>query len=232
MFQLSHPYVTTGKSIALSMHCFFFFHFLSSFLHYCIYLSNLPAVMQADSASGATDAAVNETEWLLPSCCLVVIVTMLLLGRKVPWGQGIFLPCSVIPVLLCSFLLRVMTFLAGWVWNVSAVIWTSLVAQTLKNLPVMQETWVQSLGWENPWRREWQPTPVFLPGKPRGERSLAGYSPWDCRASWSRLASCVTLHRWCSYTVPQSPYLKSEGKSQHPAIPLVSYCCYNKTPQT
>ena len=28
------------------------------------------------------------------------------------------------------------------------------------------------------WRREWQPTPVFLPGKPHGQRSLAGYSPW------------------------------------------------------
>ena len=47
MFQLSHPYVTTGKSVALSLHCFFFFPFLSSFLHYCIYLSNLPAVSTA-----------------------------------------------------------------------------------------------------------------------------------------------------------------------------------------
>ena len=28
----------------------------------------------------------------------------------------------------------------------------------------MQEAWVQSMGWEDPWRREWQPTPVFLPG--------------------------------------------------------------------
>ena len=28
------------------------------------------------------------------------------------------------------------------------------------------------------WRREWQPTPVFLPGKFHGQRSLAGYSPW------------------------------------------------------
>ena len=37
------------------------------------------------------------------------------------------------------------------------------VAQTVKNLPAMQETWVQSLCWEDPWRREWQPTPVFLP---------------------------------------------------------------------
>ena len=28
-----------------------------------------------------------------------------------------------------------------------------------------------------PWRRKWLPTPVFLPGKPHGQRSLAGYSP-------------------------------------------------------
>ena len=42
-------------------------------------------------------------------------------------------------------------------------------------------TWVQSLGREDPWRREWQPTPVFLPGESRGQRSLAGYNPWDCR---------------------------------------------------
>ena len=28
-----------------------------------------------------------------------------------------------------------------------------------------------------PWRRAWQPTPVFLPGKSHGQRSLAGYSP-------------------------------------------------------
>ena len=41
----------------------------------------------------------------------------------------------------------------------------------------MQETQVQSLGLEVPWRREWQPTPVFLPGEPHGQRSLVGYSP-------------------------------------------------------
>ena len=29
-----------------------------------------------------------------------------------------------------------------------------------------------------PWRRKWQPTPVFLPGKSHGQRSLAGYSPY------------------------------------------------------
>ena len=124
----------------------------------------------------------------------------------------------------------------------------SLVAQRLKCLPGMQETWAQSLGREDPlekeiathsstlawripwreepgrlqsmgsqrvghdwvtslhftsevknlpsdachcrrhrfdpwvrkipWRRKWQPTPVFLPGKSHGQRSLVGYSPW------------------------------------------------------
>ena len=34
-----------------------------------------------------------------------------------------------------------------------------------------------------PWRRKWQPIPVFLPGKSHGQRSLAGYSPWDHKES-------------------------------------------------
>ena len=55
---------------------------------------------------------------------------------------------------------------------------TSLVAQMVKNLPAVQETWVQSLGQEDPWRRAWQPTPVFLPGKFHEQRSLVGYCPY------------------------------------------------------
>ena len=34
-----------------------------------------------------------------------------------------------------------------------------------------------------PWRRVWQPTPVFLLGKSHGQRSLEGYSPWDRKGS-------------------------------------------------
>ena len=34
-----------------------------------------------------------------------------------------------------------------------------------------------------PWRRKWQPTPVSLPGKFHGQRSLAGYSPWGHKES-------------------------------------------------
>ena len=34
-----------------------------------------------------------------------------------------------------------------------------------------------------PWGRRWHPTPVFLPGKSHGPRSLVGYSPWGCKES-------------------------------------------------
>ena len=39
--------------------------------------------------------------------------------------------------------------------------------------------WVRKI----PWRRKWQPTPVFLPGKPHGQRSLAGRSSWGHKES-------------------------------------------------
>ena len=41
------------------------------------------------------------------------------------------------------------------------------------------DSWVGKI----PWRRKWQPNPVFLPGKSHGQRSLAGYSPWGCKES-------------------------------------------------
>ena len=104
--------------------------------------------------------------------------------------------------------------------------WASLVAQRVKRLPTKQETWVWSLGWDNPlekemavhsrtlawkiprmeepgrlqstgswqvrrgwvtlislftfthWRRKWQPTPVFLPERSQGRRSLVGCRLW------------------------------------------------------
>ena len=50
----------------------------------------------------------------------------------------------------------------------------------VKNMPAMQrrrkhrfDPWVGKI----PWRRAWQPTPVFLPGESHGQRSLEGYSP-------------------------------------------------------
>ena len=49
----------------------------------------------------------------------------------------------------------------------------SLVAQTVKNLPAVgSDPWVRKI----PWRREWQLTAVFLPGKSHGQRSMVGYT--------------------------------------------------------
>ena len=39
----------------------------------------------------------------------------------------------------------------------------------------MQETQVRTLGWEDPLRRKWQPTAVFLPGESHGQRSQVSY---------------------------------------------------------
>ena len=51
------------------------------------------------------------------------------------------------------------------------------MAYFVKSLPVIQETAVRSLIRKIPWRRKWQSTPVFLPGKSHGQRSLADYCP-------------------------------------------------------
>ena len=60
----------------------------------------------------------------------------------------------------------------------------SLVAQVVKNLPAMQE---------DPLEREWQPTPVFLPRKPHGSRSLVGYRQCGCKESDDWAANIFTL---------------------------------------
>ena len=57
-----------------------------------------------------------------------------------------------------------------------------LVAQTVKNLPTRQET-LPSLSREDTRKREWQPTPVFLPGESHGQRSWVGYSLWGRKES-------------------------------------------------
>ena len=97
-------------------------------------------------------------------------------------SRTIFLPTQIAPMveatrITCTFLWR----------------WASLVAQMVKNLPTIWETWVQSPARENPLGREdpleWLCTPVFLPGKSRGQRSLAGYSPQGCRVRRDRVTT-------------------------------------------
>ena len=54
----------------------------------------------------------------------------------------------------------------------------SLVAQMVKNLPAMQETWVLSLGWKDPLEEGMATYSSILAWKSHGQRSLVGYSPW------------------------------------------------------
>ena len=76
------------------------------------------------------------------------------------------------------------------------LLWTSLVAQTVKHLPTMWrpgfDPWVRKI----PWRREWQPTPILLPGESHGWRILVGYSPWVAesdKTEWLHFLSFLSL---------------------------------------
>ena len=64
--------------------------------------------------------------------------------------------------------------------------------------------------WKIPWRRQWQPTPEFLPGESHGQRSLVGCSPWGCRESdttdWASTHMCALSI--CSSLPPPTNTLK------------------------
>ena len=57
----------------------------------------------------------------------------------------------------------------------------SHVAQTVKRLSTIRDTWVRSLGREDPLEKEMATRSSILPGKSHGQRSLVGYSPWGHR---------------------------------------------------
>ena len=86
-------------------------------------------------------------------------------------------------------------------------------------IPWTEEPWrLQSMGWQIVghdwmaslhfirlfWRKKWQPTPVFLPGKFHGQRSLAGYSLWGCKEVGHNL---VTKHMFILYIYPHATWL-------------------------
>ena len=51
----------------------------------------------------------------------------------------------------------------------------------VKILLILQGVRVHSLVGKIPWKRKWQPTPVFLPGESHGQRSLVGYNSWGLK---------------------------------------------------
>ena len=154
--QLSHPYMTTGKTIALTRRTF-----------------------------------VGKVMSLLLNMLSRLVITFLPRSKRllISWLQS---PSVVIlePRKIKSDTVRhsrLLGFPSG---------------SAIKNLPAMQET--QKTGvhphiGKIPWRRKWQPTPVFLPGKSCGWRSLSGYSPWGWKelvSKWTHSGRVRTSDLW------------------------------------
>ena len=142
----------------------------------------------------------------LSSCSVVETSNFLL------WKVGVatvFCVCVVFFFLVKS---RVISF-SGWLlpsdvskWHcgfayssatLNSGLWVSLVAQWQKTCLPMQETWVPSPGQEDPRKREWQSTAVFLPRKSHGQRSLMDCCPWDHTdldaTEWLTVCVCVCV---------------------------------------
>ena len=77
--------------------------------------------------------------------------------------------------------------------------------------------WVRKI----PWRRKWQPTLVFLPGKSHGQRSLVGYSPRRVTKSWTQLDS---IFKSRDITLPTKVHLVKAM-----VFPVVMYGCESWT---
>ena len=99
----------------------------------------------------------------------------------------LWLPGSLFSTLMGSFLSQFWPLAHPWTFihpvTTLYAKWSKYQPMRVKRGEGMRDTWVRSLGWEDPWRRARQPTPVFLPGEFYGERSLACYSPWGHKES-------------------------------------------------
>ena len=99
------------------------------------------------------------------------------------------------------------------------------------------DRWVRKV----PWRRAWQPTPIFLPGEFHGQRTLAGYSPWGHKESdmteVTEHAHMQGISQWClahsqSWVIINTtdfenifitPKINPISSSSDPSFSLVSY---------
>ena len=86
---------------------------------------------------------------------------------------------------------------------------------------------LQSMGWQRvgmfnphvqkiPWRRKWQPTPVFLPGEFHGQRSLLGYSPWGRKESQRTTSASVSGSGREPESLRGRPSFRSQTVSRRP----------------
>ena len=108
-----------------------------------------------------------------------------------------------------------------------------LLTRSVKNLPAIWETWDDPWVMKIPWRRKWQPFPVFLPGEFHGQRSLVCYSPWGCKEldMTERLTHTQINKYWLNsisfvlHTMADTIH-QEEEEEQKKSNTMCSFCCY------
>ena len=116
--------------------------------------------------------------------------------------------------------LRILVYSSG----LSQVLWE------VKNLPANAgdiRQWLQPLGREDPLEGTWQPTPVFLPGKAHGQRSLVGCSPWGRKewdvTEWLGMHACAFWHLSTS-AILKVRFQQSGRWSEKSGMETLSWC--------
>ena len=80
--------------------------------------------------------------------------------------------------------------------------------------------WVKKI----PWRRKWQSTPVFLPGKSHGQRNVVGYCPWGCK----RVGHDLPTKQQQAKHTPKQPTKASSSRAPSTGHPRVSEILHPK----
>ena len=96
--------------------------------------------------------------------------------------------------------------------------WLSGKESNLLPMQETQEMQVRSLGWEVPSKGKWQPTPLSLPGKSQGQKSLAGHSQWGRKRVSHDLVTenkDRTEHRWDGWEWPVIRWGGQESLSEN-----------------
>ena len=164
-----------------------FFHFLLSFHIWAKHCSN-NTVISIEVCVGLTAGSVVKGE-----------------------GDGTRLQCSPLenPMDGGAWWAAVHEFAQSWTW----LKWLSSSSSSSGKESTYQcrRCGFDSLSEKIPWRRKWQPTPVFLPGKPHGQRSLVGYSPWGSRRVEHNLATEQQQQLWSvsSLSLEKETYIRS-----------------------
>ena len=78
----------------------------------------------------------------------------------------------------------------------------------------MQETWFNPCVGKIPWKREWLPTPVFLPGEFHKQRRLAGYCPWGHKDS-DTIERLTLTFLTCEMESLKLPILQDGGEREN-----------------